>query len=120
MKRVLLKVFSYLAFCTLTVLVSGEEVANDPYAKLASKIKPIGCNHFKYRQRGKTMGVGTGFIVRSDGIIATNFHVIGERREFSVELADGTLCKPTEILAIDKDSILLCFVSTGLTFQLLR
>ena len=39
-KRVLLKVFSYLAFCTLTVLVSVEEVANDPYAKLASKIKP--------------------------------------------------------------------------------
>ncbi|MEL0099583.1 MAG: serine protease, partial [Opitutae bacterium] len=53
--------------------------------------------------------MGTGFVVDTDGVIATNFHVIGEHREFSVELADGTLCKPTEILAIDRSRDLALF-----------
>jgi len=53
--------------------------------------------------------VGTGFVVDAEGVIATNFHVIGEHREFTVELADGTLCKPTEILAIDRSRDLALF-----------
>ena len=35
--------------------------------------------------------------------------MIGEHREFTVELADGTLCKPTEILAIDRSRDLALF-----------
>ena len=53
--------------------------------------------------------MGTGFVVDEQGVIATNFHVIGEHREFTVELADGTLCKPTEILAIDRSRDLALF-----------
>ena len=53
--------------------------------------------------------MGTGFVVDAEGVIATNFHVIGEHREFTVELADGTLCKPTEILAIDRSRDLALF-----------
>jgi serine protease Do len=58
---------------------------------------------------GGPWGVGTGFVVGAEGVIATNFHVIGEHREFTVELADGTLCKPTEILAIDRSRDLALF-----------
>ncbi len=37
---------------------------------------------------GKRQGLGTGFVVDSNGIIATNLHVIGEARPISVQLAD--------------------------------
>ncbi len=35
-------------------------------------------------------GLGTGFVVSPDGLIATNYHVIGDGRPVSVELADGS------------------------------
>jgi serine protease Do len=37
---------------------------------------------------GKRQGLGTGFVVDADGLIATNFHVIGEARPITVQLAD--------------------------------
>lgn len=38
---------------------------------------------------GQQQGMGTGFIVSSNGLIATNLHVIGEARPIRVELFDG-------------------------------
>jgi len=38
---------------------------------------------------GRQQGLGAGFVVSADGLIATNLHVIGEARPVSVELADG-------------------------------
>lgn len=49
-------------------------------------------------------GLGTGFIISSDGLIATNLHVIGEARPISVELADGRIFDVTEIHATDRNA----------------
>lgn len=38
---------------------------------------------------GKTKGLGSGFVIDSNGLIATNLHVIGEARPISVQTADG-------------------------------
>lgn len=38
---------------------------------------------------GKQQGIGAGFIISADGLIATNSHVIGEGRPISVQLHDG-------------------------------
>lgn len=38
---------------------------------------------------GKPDGVGAGFVVASNGLIATCFHVIGEARPITVELPGG-------------------------------
>jgi len=48
-------------------------------------------------------GKGTGFVVREDGVIATNFHVIGEHRGFRVKFSDGKTYEPQAILAVDRD-----------------
>ena len=38
---------------------------------------------------GKTKGLGTGFVISPDGLIATNLHVIGEARPIVVQMSDG-------------------------------
>jgi S1-C subfamily serine protease/regulator of sirC expression with transglutaminase-like and TPR domain len=51
---------------------------------------------------GKQHGLGTGFIVSADGLIATNLHVIGEGRPIAVQLADGTKHEVTTVHATDR------------------
>ncbi|REK19623.1 MAG: hypothetical protein DWQ37_00745 [Planctomycetota bacterium] len=51
---------------------------------------------------GRRSGVGTGFVISSDGLIATNFHVIGEGRALRVQLADGRQVDATAVHASDR------------------
>ena len=53
---------------------------------------------------GKQEGLGTGFIVDAEGLIATNLHVVGEGRPLAVQLADGSRHAVTEITASDRAS----------------
>lgn len=47
-------------------------------------------------------GLGSGFVVSSDGLIATNLHVIGNARQAIVELADGREFKEIEVINFDE------------------
>ena len=51
---------------------------------------------------GKEDGVGSGFVIATNGLIATSLHVVGEARPISVELADGKHCEVVEIHAWDR------------------
>src|SRR5581483_730823 len=51
---------------------------------------------------GKQQGLGTGFIVSADGLIATNLHVIGQARPITVVLHDGTRHEVTSVHASDR------------------
>ena len=51
---------------------------------------------------GGDQGLGTGFVIAADGLIATNYHVIGEARPVSVELSDGSRHDVTAIHASDR------------------
>ena len=51
---------------------------------------------------GKEDGVGAGFVISTDGLIATSLHVIGEARPISVQFADGTQREVTEVYAWDR------------------
>ncbi|MGQ0637539.1 MAG: transglutaminase family protein [Planctomycetaceae bacterium] len=51
---------------------------------------------------GKQQGLGSGFVVSADGLIATNLHVIGEARPISVQLADGRRFQATVVEASDR------------------
>lgn len=69
-------------------------------AELAESIKP---SLVKITQLGRdgTDGIGSGFVISADGLIATNLHVIGEARRLQVEMHDGTTHPVTEIHATD-------------------
>ena len=51
---------------------------------------------------GKQQGLGTGFVISEDGLIATNFHVIGEARPITVLLADGSKHDAIAVQASDR------------------
>ncbi len=51
---------------------------------------------------GRQRGLGSGFVVAADGLIATNLHVIGENRAIDVQLADGERYEVTAIHAFDR------------------
>ncbi len=51
---------------------------------------------------GRREGLGTGFVLTADGLIATNFHVIGEGRAITVETADGKKHEVTRVYATDR------------------
>lgn len=56
----------------------------------------------QYGRNGKQDGMGAGFVVSADGLIATCLHVIGEARPVTVELADGRRFDVTEVHASDR------------------
>ncbi|MBK8000610.1 MAG: trypsin-like peptidase domain-containing protein [Verrucomicrobia bacterium] len=51
---------------------------------------------------GKEDGVGAGFVISPDGLIATSLHVIGEARPISVQFPDGSQREVTEVHAWDR------------------
>src|SRR5262249_36218739 len=48
---------------------------------------------------GKRQGLGSGFVVSKDGLVATNLHVIGEGRPITVQTSDGRRHEVTAIHA---------------------
>ena len=65
----------------------------------------------------RDQGLGTGFVVSADGLIATNLHVVGEARPVSVELADGRRHDVVAIHASDRaaDLAIVRIAAAGLT-----
>ena len=53
---------------------------------------------------GDQIGMGTGFVIDSDGLIATAFHVISEGRPITVELSSGRKLPVISIEASDRSS----------------
>lgn len=76
----------------------------EDFENLAALIKPSIVVVESVDRTGREGGRGTGFVVSSDGVIATNFHVIGEHRDFKIRLANGKSYSPQSILGIDREN----------------
>ena len=79
------------------------------FQQLAASIKPSVVVIESVDRVGREGGRGTGFVVSENGMIATNFHVIGEHRDFKVRFADGKSFRPTSIASIDRAQDLVLF-----------
>jgi serine protease Do len=66
---------------------------------------------------GRKHGLGSGFVVSADGLIATNLHVIGEGRPITVQMSDGKRYDVTSVHASDRflDLAILRVDAQGLT-----
>lgn len=66
----------------------------------AARQSVVVISHFG--REGKSDGVGAGWVVASDGLIATSLHVIGEGRQVTVQAADGTKLEVVGVHAWDR------------------
>ncbi len=95
---------------SIAILVAGAQAnvedppatSVDPFAGIIENAQKALVVIRSSDRRGEERGLGSGFVVRADGIVATNFHVIGRGRSFTVQLHDGREARPTEILAYDR------------------
>ncbi len=55
-----------------------------------------------FDKKGDPIGQGSGFVVGTDGVVVTNYHVIAEGSSAVVKLPDGTLYDVDGVLAFDK------------------
>src|SRR5262245_2198747 len=87
----------------LSVLAAAADDEVRPPEEIAREVRKSVVTISAADRRGEARGIGSGFIVRADGAIATNFHVIGRGRDFTVTLADGSTARPKAILGFDAD-----------------
>jgi len=73
-------------------------------AELADRVRPSIVAIQVAGRDGRMQGLGTGFVVSADGLIATNQHVIGEGRPITVQFADGRSFPVTAIAASQRSS----------------
>ncbi|REJ94730.1 MAG: DUF1080 domain-containing protein [Planctomycetota bacterium] len=86
------------------VAVEGEEslLALPSLKDLVAQVQPsIVVVSFSGRD-GKPQGIGAGFVLSEDGLIATNLHVIGEARPISVRTLDGAEYDVTTVHAHER------------------
>lgn len=83
-------------------VVSDDSGMESTVAALAERVrKSVVVVSFSGRD-GKQQGLGTGFVVSADGLIATNLHVIGEARPIDVQFSDGRTFSVTAVHATEK------------------
>jgi regulator of sirC expression with transglutaminase-like and TPR domain len=89
MLRSLLPLAACCLLCPATLTAAEPAAKAESVEQLAAKAKPSVVVITVKGRDGRRAGLGTGFVVSADGLIATNLHVIGEGRPVAVETADG-------------------------------
>jgi serine protease Do len=71
--------------------------------ELARRLRPSVVIVSHFGREGKEEGIGAGFVISSNGLVATSLHVIGEARPVTVRLASGREYEVSEVHASDRN-----------------
>ena len=93
-----------MAFVLLSAIAIAADVDTKSHQALIAKIRPSVMTIRVSGRDGDAIGLGTGFVVDSAGLIATNFHVIDEGRPFTIETAGGKQLRVESVEASDRAS----------------
>jgi S1-C subfamily serine protease/regulator of sirC expression with transglutaminase-like and TPR domain len=101
--KFLLLLFSVYSVCSVVEAAPKTKAPLPKPQTTADLAESIAPSLVKITQMGRegADGIGSGFIVSADGLIATNLHVIGEARRLQVEMHDGKTHAVTSIHATD-------------------
>ncbi|MEM9367312.1 MAG: S1C family serine protease [Planctomycetota bacterium] len=72
------------------------------FDEVIAKVQPSVTTIRVQGRDGEEAGIGTGFVIDSAGIVATNFHVINEGRAFTVDSASG---ERLDVLAVEASDV---------------
>ncbi|MBK8091261.1 MAG: trypsin-like peptidase domain-containing protein [Verrucomicrobiaceae bacterium] len=93
---------SLFLFLLLGVSAHAAQAAEKTAAELAAAVRPALVKISQFGREGLD-GIGSGFVIRADGLVATNFHVIDVGRRIQVEMQDGKKYAVKSIHATDPD-----------------
>ncbi len=103
MVKKVLMVASFVAAFAMLATADPPDETKSPVERLAESVKNSVVQISFTGRNGKTQGLGTGFVLSRDGLIATNYHVLGEARPIFVELADKSKLDVKSIHASDRN-----------------
>lgn len=88
------------------ITTAVERVAPAVVTVQTETVERVPADFFEYFMGGRTgerrsAGIGSGFIIRGDGVIVTNAHVIGGAAKVSVALRDGTTYS-AKVIGVDE------------------
>ena len=103
-RSLVISLFRLVAPClvSLTLLVTARAQESFDERSLTQKVKDAVVTIRHMDRAGNENGVGTGFVIDSDGLVATSLHVIGEARMVEVLFADGSRHEPVAVHAWDR------------------
>ncbi len=97
-----------LANITLSPYVWSDETGgvfdDKALESLIAKVRPSLATIKVSGRDGDQIQMGTGFVIDPSGLIATNLHVIGEGRPFTVEMASGRRLEVVSLQASDRST----------------
>jgi len=93
-----LLVWLALPWCSIFLGYSVRAAEEEALQALVARVRPSVVTVRVQGRDGDQLGIGTGFVIDPQGLIATNFHVIQEGRPFTVETSSGR--KPP-VLAVE-------------------
>ncbi|GJL77535.1 MAG: hypothetical protein NPINA01_05240 [Nitrospinaceae bacterium] len=91
LKKIIVFAVSSLLFWSLCSQAFGHEVNKNAIVLLICKDRT-----------GNTLGTGTGFVVKPEGILITNYHVLVDAASVNVVFANGDQVPVQQILKIDR------------------
>lgn len=102
MSRSALLLLSFFMIAVLMVRPADADEAS--HQTLIAKVRPSVTTIRVQGRDGDQLGIGTGFVIDDNGLVATNFHVINEGRPFTVESSSGESLKVLSVEASDVTS----------------